>query len=215
MTAALFVLTAVVAIGDWFAVAQRFYRLEYLLKPLTMALLLLATLSADVPVAKGWVLAALAFSLVGDIALMLSTERPGAVDGAFLLGLAAFLAAHICYLAAFARTGLHAVQLVAGVLVVGGSAALTLPRILQHVRRSAGQEVMAIVGAYAGMVGATAVLALGTAIPLTAVGGLLFLASDTTLAWDRFVRRVPHGELAVMVTYHLAQLLIVLGLVTS
>src|SRR6476659_2733685 len=179
-----------------------------------MALLLLATLSADVPVAKGWVLAALAFSLVGDIALMLSTERPGAVDGAFLLGLSAFLAAHICYLAAFARTGRHAVQLVAGVLVVGGSAALTLPRILQHVRRSAGQEVMAIVGAYAGMVGATAVLALGTAVPLTAVGGLLFLASDTTLAWARFVRRVPHGELAVMVTYHLAQLLIVLGLVT-
>jgi uncharacterized membrane protein YhhN len=215
VTAALFVLAALAAAGNWFAVAQRYFRLEYLLKPLTMALLLLATLSADVPVAKGWVLAALAFSLLGDIALMRSTERPGAIDGAFLAGLGAFLAAHICYLAAFARHGLHGVQLVAGVLIVGGAAALTLPRILLHVRRSAGQEMMAIVGAYAGTVGTMAVLAVGTALPLTAIGGLLFLASDTTLAWDRFVRRVRHGELAVIVTYHLAQLLIVLGLVTS
>jgi uncharacterized membrane protein YhhN len=57
-----------------------------------------------------------------------------------------------------------------------------------------------------------AVFAVGTGAIATALGGLLFLASDTALAYDRFVRRVPHGPLLVIVSYHLAQLLIVIGL---
>jgi uncharacterized membrane protein YhhN len=47
----------------------------------------------------------------------------------------------------------------------------------------------------------------------TAAGGVLFLASDTVLAHDRFVRRLHPGPLAVIVSYHLAQLLIVIGLI--
>ena len=62
---------------------------------------------------------------------------------------------------------------------------------------------------------AMTVLAAGTQHVLTAIGGLLFLVSDTTLARNRFVARVPHGDLLVHVTYHLAQFLIVLGLVVE
>lgn len=47
----------------------------------------------------------------------------------------------------------------------------------------------------------------------TGAGGLLFLASDTVLAHERFVRKIPHGPPVVLVTYHLAQLLIVIGLI--
>jgi uncharacterized membrane protein YhhN len=56
------------------------------------------------------------------------------------------------------------------------------------------------------------VLGFGTAAVATAVGALLFLASDTTLAWNRFVQPLRRGPVLVAVTYHLAQLLIVIGL---
>lgn len=215
MTAVLFVATGVIAVGDWLAVWKRYFRVEYVLKPLVLVLLIGAVVASDLPVVKPWVLAALLFGLVGDIALMLGPDEPGEVDAAFLLGLASFLAGHVCYLAAFARHGLHTWQLVAGALVVIGSASLTLPRVLGRVRRVGGQELMVIVAAYAALLGAMAVLAVGTALVLTAIGGLLFLASDTVLAWERFVAYLPHGPVLVAVTYHSAQLLIVLGLITA
>jgi len=176
-------------------------------------LLIAAAASADLPVVKSWVIAALVLGLIGDIALMLSSDRPGHLDAAFLIGLAAFLAGHVAYLGGFARYGQHAIQAVAGLLVVVGTAALTLPKILIRTKRIGGQELMAVVGTYAALLAAMAVLAVGTASILTAIGGLLFLASDTVLAWGRFVKRLPHGSLIVIVTYHAAQFLIVLGLI--
>jgi uncharacterized membrane protein YhhN len=213
VTATLFALTVVVAVADWIAVGRRFFRIEYLLKPLTLLLLIAATATADLPDIKAWVLAALVFGLIGDVALMLSTE--GSVDARFLLGLGSFLAGHVCYLAALARYGLGGWQLVAGVLIVAGSAASTLPRILIGVRRRAGNELTAIVGAYAAVLGAMAVLAIGTGSVLTAIGGVLFLASDTVIAWERFVKLIRNGPVLVIASYHLAQILIVLGLIAG
>lgn len=213
MTATLFVLTGVIAAGDWAAVWRRYFRIEYALKPLTLVLLVAAAASADLPEIKAWVLDALVFGLIGDVALMLSKDVAGHLDAAFLIGLTAFLAGHVCYLAAFARHGLHGLHLVAGVLVVAASVALTLPRILRRAKQIGGQELMAVIGAYAGVLGAMAVLAVGTAGVLTAIGGLLFLASDTVIAWERFVKQVPHGPAVVIVSYHVAQVLIVLGLI--
>jgi uncharacterized membrane protein YhhN len=214
VTTTLFVLAGVIAVGDWLAVSQRFFRIEYALKPLTLALLVAAAVSADLPTAvKPWVVAALVFGLLGDVALMLSAPDTARPDGPFLLGLAAFLAGHVCYLAAFARYGLGGLQLVAGLLIVMGAAALTLPRILIRAKAAGGQELMAVVGAYAAVLGAMAVLAVGTKSVLTAIGGLLFLGSDIVLAWQRFVRPIRSGPVLVIVTYHLAQFLIVLGLI--
>jgi uncharacterized membrane protein YhhN len=210
---ALFIATGVVAIGDWIAVWRRLPRVEYALKPLTLAMLIAATATADLPAIKGWVLAALVFSLVGDIALMISTDRTGGPDRPFLVGLAAFLAAHVCYLAAFVRYGVASLQLIVGLLIVAGSAALTLPRILLHARRIGGAGLAGIVAAYAAVLAAMSVSAVGTTSALTAAGGLLFLASDTIIAWQRFVAPIRNGPVLVIVSYHLAQLGIVLGLI--
>ncbi len=47
-----------------------------------------------------------------------------------------------------------------------------------------------------------------------AVGGaLLFYVSDALIGWSRFVRPVLGGRVAIMATYHLGQLGLVLGLV--
>lgn len=215
MTGTLFLLAATAAVIDWVAVGLRLVRIEYLVKPLTLALLVAAAASADLHQVKGWVLAALLCGLAGDIALLRSTGQPARTDAAFLLGLGAFLAGHVCYLAAFSRYGLHPAYLLFGALVVAATAGLTLTRVLAATLRLGGPELTAIVGAYASVLAAMAICAVGTALLLTAAGGLLFLVSDTVLAHERFVRRIRFGELAVIVTYHLAQGLIVLGLVAG
>lgn len=80
----------------WFAYHDP-RRLFYLFKPLTMVLIgLTAILGGNTPsVYQMMIIAGLAFSLAGDIFLMLPADR-------FLPGLIAFLFAHLCYITAFA-----------------------------------------------------------------------------------------------------------------
>ena len=99
---------------DWIARWQANKPLEYLAKPLVIVFLL-AWLVQRTHLAGGavWFAIALGLSLVGDILLMLPSER-------FIGGLAAFFLAHIVYIVAFnltplgsgcARTGLAALLL--------------------------------------------------------------------------------------------------------
>ena len=56
------------------------------------------------------------------------------------------------------------------------------------------------------------VLALNVGVGAAAAGAVMFLASDTLLAWNRFVRPVRYGPVGIHVTYHVAQILLVLSL---
>lgn len=213
LTTTLLALTALAAALDWVAVARSWHRVELVAKPLTLVLLVAAAGSADLGTAKPWVIAALGLGLAGDIALLFGKDGGTGPDRAFLLGLGLFLLGHGCYLIAFTRHGVHPVQLVAGVLVVVGIAGFTLPAVLRSAAAAEGGQLAAAVGTYAATLGAMTVLGIGTSSIAVAVGGVLFLVSDTTLAWQRFVRPLPRGPLAVIVTYHLAQALIVIGLI--
>lgn len=64
--------------------------------------------------------------------------------------------------------------------------------------------------------GLVAVLATGLG-PLAAVGGIVFIISDMSIAITSFVYpgRLDHGELLIMSTYLVAQLLIVLGVIEA
>jgi uncharacterized membrane protein YhhN len=210
VTAAFLILTVLVAVIDWFAVARRAHRVELVAKPATLVLLIVATCFADLGDAKPWIVAALVFGVVGDIALLFAAD--GAADTAFMTGLGSFLLGHIAYLAGFASHGLHALHLLAGALVVAGAIVLALPRVLRGARAEGGQQLAAVVGIYAAVLGAMTVLGFGTAAILTALGVTLFLASDLVLAWNRFVQPLLRGPVLVIVSYHLAQLLIVIGL---
>jgi uncharacterized membrane protein YhhN len=216
MTVAFLVAAGVVALGDWFAVSRHWRRIEYVAKPLTLALIAVAARFADLGAAKPWVLAALVFGLLGDIALMFTDEgRPideARVDLPFMIGLGGFLLGHIAYVIAFTRHGLHPIQLFAGALVVLGAAILASPSILRGAREEGGAQLTAAVAGYAVVLSAMVTLGFGTAAVATAVGALLFLASDLTLAWGRFVQPLVRGPVIVAVTYHLAQALIVIGL---
>ena len=45
------------------------------------------------------------------------------------------------------------------------------------------------------------------------VGASLFFASDALIAWNRFIGETRQGALAIIITYHLAQVGLVLSLV--
>ena len=48
--------------------------------------------------------------------------------------------------------------------------------------------------------------------PIAAVGAALFVASDSMIAWSKFVAPFAAAPVAIMVTYHLAQAGFVLSL---
>ena len=156
---------------------------------------------------RRWLLGALAASLAGDAFLM--------VEGFFVPGLAAFLLAHLAYIAVlrrgqrwFAHRGALAATLAIGLgmylfLWHGGlPPALRLP-----------------VAVYVTVIALMAAQALGRAhqlhtrgATLVALGACSFLCSDAVLATNRFVQPLPWAALWVLASYYLAQGLIVAGL---
>ena len=62
--------------------------------------------------------------------------------------------------------------------------------------------------------GVIAIAVLGGVVIL-GIGATLFLASDALIAYDRFVRPLAWGHVVVHITYHLGQLLIVLGMLRT
>ena len=108
MDAAALVAFGVFALLDWLAVSRGIRALEYVAKPATLlALLAYAAFGHASP----WLVAALVFSLLGDIFLMLPADL-------FLAGLAAFLIAHLAYIGAFAGALVPRLLWLAVVLVV-------------------------------------------------------------------------------------------------
>jgi uncharacterized membrane protein YhhN len=149
----------------------------------------------------------------GSIGIVLSwsgdalLESPG--DIGFLLGLGSFLLAHLAYLVLFAGplrerripwlAGLYAVWWVALlVILVPHVGALVVP-----------------VAAYGLALAASAIAALGTN-RLAMIGALVFLASDTILAFHLFYPGFEFWQIdfTIMLLYILGQGLIILGAVS-
>ena len=213
-------LAAAAAVVDWVAVARDDTRLEYAAKPAVLAFLIAAAAvlpdsHTDLVERRWWFVAALACCLIGDVLLMLPRDL-------FVPGLVAFLAGHVLYIHGllqppsppgtppfqFSTTGLLVASAVA--LAIGSVPATLIFRSL--VRDGAG-KLLVPVAIYLVAILTMAVLAANVGVPTAAVGAALFVVSDSVLALNRFVRPIPHGDLAVHVTYHLAQGLLVLSLV--
>ena len=208
-TAVAFAVAAVFAVGDWIAKARSRPVLEYVCKPATMVALIVAAgvldPATDAHTRRAWFVAALVFSLAGDVLLMLPQDL-------FVPGLAAFLVAHVCYLAGFWSARPAAAALAVAVVVVVLVVA-PLGRVILGAIGRAGlpRELQFAVAAYMTVISAMLATALATGNVLAAVGATLFVASDSMIAWDRFVRRFAWASVAIMVTYHLGQA----GLVAS
>jgi uncharacterized membrane protein YhhN len=199
---ALLVLFALAAPADWLAVARSARRVELVAKPLATGLLVLLAVAVQPtePAQRTWFVVALLLSLAGDVLLMLG-------DRWFVGGLLAFLLAHLAYVAGFVVGGLSGPWLLGGLAVVLVTVAAFGVRVLRAARDPA-------VAVYVVVISAMVVTAFGSGKPLAVAGALLFYLSDLLLGWRRFLGGAGWMPVAVMVTYHLGQVLLVGSLLT-
>ena len=211
MTGAAFLLLALAlaaAVGDWIAVHQEAKTLEYVCKPLTMVLLIGVALTLDPsdPTVRAWFVAALAFSLAGDVFLMLPKDL-------FVFGLGAFLLGHLAYIVGLHVEGVDGPRFLIGIVIVMVALAVIGTAVLRGVRAGPDPGLAGPVVAYMFVISAMLASAIGVGNPAAIVGAGLFYVSDALIAWNRFLRETPHAHVSIMVTYHLAQIALVLSLV--
>jgi uncharacterized membrane protein YhhN len=204
--AVLLAITLAAAVIDWFAVRHEHRPMEYVFKPLTLLALTATALALDPsdPTVRTWFVVALVLSLAGDIFLML----PGDL---FVPGLGSFLLAHVAYVVGLVVAGLEPLGLLAGLIVVVVAFALVGRPLVGGIRRTE-PEMGPPVLAYMGVISAMLACAIGTLDPVAIAGAGLFYVSDALIGWGRFVRTYDWGPVAIMVTYHLGQVLLVLSL---
>lgn len=199
-------LTAAAAVSALAAIAadweERRHRSFFVLKPLTTLLIIAvaASIAWGGPYAQ-WVLAALVLSLVGDVFLMFG-DGARASDRAFIAGLVSFLLAHLAFVAAFAQ-GLRAPEL-PGWLAAVVFYAVALLFVLLPRAGALKLPVLVYCLVLAAMVFAAAArhATLGDADSLRAVlGALLFMLSDSLLAWRRFGSRYRGAQALILSTY--------------
>ena len=147
---------------------------------------------------------ALALSLLGDVLLMLPSDR-------FVAGLAAFLLAHLAYVGGFVDGGLSAPRALLTAAVVAAVVGPVGIRIVRGAART--QRDAAIpVAVYITVISAMIVSAGGSGRVVALAGAALFAFSDSLIGWNRFVAATRHASVTIMVTYHLGQALLVLFL---
>ncbi len=184
------------------------FGLQPAVKALAAVLLAAAALTHPVPRERRWLVGALIFSAAGDFLLAMPWWEPS-----FVLGLAAFLVAHLCFLAALAPLAVATPGRVAGVTVMIAACIALLvwfwPRLVA--------EGMAVpVTLYIAVLGAMVCAALLADLPTpwTALGAGCFAVSDAMIGIGKFVLDPNNSEaLAVPIwwVYAASLLLITAG----
>jgi uncharacterized membrane protein YhhN len=192
---------------DWIAVNQGQKGLEYLCKPLTLVLLIACALALDPddPAVRTWFVVALVLSLAGDVFLMLPKDL-------FVFGLGSFLLGHIAYIVGMHVDGVDGLRFLIGIVIVMALLAVIGTRVLRGVRAGPDPGLAGPVVAYMCVISAMVASAIGVGQVMMVIGAALFYVSDALIAWNRFVADTRHSGVAIMVTYHLAQVGLVLSL---
>lgn len=149
-----------------------------------------------------YLLTALAFSLAGDVFLMLS--------GYFIPGLVSFLIAHLFYIALFKQgvAWFPSRKALVGTLAVGASMyAFLWSGLAPPLRGPVAAYVVVIALMAAQAIGRAGVLRDPAALGV-AIGAGFFMLSDSLLATHKFAFALPMAPLWVLGTYYTAQILI-------
>jgi uncharacterized membrane protein YhhN len=199
-------LSAVIAIAAFVGVLPA--ALAFVFKPLTTVLVIAHAWPRGVGQSKQrrLIRAGLCLSLAGDVFLLWPQQG-------FLPGLVAFLIAHLAYIAAFCVPVRFAARPLVFV-VYAALAALILSQIWPGVPAPLRAPVLAYVACLATMAaqaGAWWRSRVGSAAPdlqfarAAALGGLLFMASDSLLAINKFGAPLRLSSLWILLTYWVAQ----------
>lgn len=207
---------ALILLADLVAVQLNYKIAEYIFKPLIviwlLAYFMLQTryVKSD---SKKWVILALLFSWLGDVLLMLQGDN----SLFFLLGLSAFLVAHIFYILFFhlvrQRENVKSRWYLALVVL------LYYVFLISFLSPTLG-EMKIPVRIYGIVISFMLMLALHmpfihnkTAGLFMMAGALLFVVSDSVLAINKFYHPFEKAGIIIMLTYGLAQFFIIEGAV--
>ena len=176
---------------------------HYVAKPLATIAAFLLALTARDPVSPRYrvaISAGLAFSLIGDVLLMLPTDM-------FAAGLGAFLVAQCWYISAFLGQSrwLGRPVVLVGYTLVAATLMAALYPVLPPALRIPVVTYVVVITLMATQSGVWMLASPSDNSRRAAIGAAFFLASDATLAIARFRADVPYRELIVLGTYYIAQ----------
>ena len=191
---------------------------HYIVKPLLMpALIIVVQQAAGLRHGKKLMISGLVFSWVGDTLLLFENKHPLF----FILGLASFLLTHVCYIIYFLSQGglnssLLKKQIFIILLVIAYGASLFF-LLLPHLG-----ELKFPVLVYAVVICTMLLSAVhiyknvkAPVNKLYVTGALLFVISDSLLAFNKFYHPLYLSGFLIMLTYCLAQYFIVSGFVSQ
>ena len=213
------ILALICASLEVIAVSKNLQRLEYFAKPAVMICLFLWLYSSTgLQGNPFWFGLGILFSLVGDVLLI-------SADKTFLLGLIAFLLAHICYVTGFRE---EIVTVTAWSLILAVFIAINVGRLLRRIvgaMRAKGQNRLVIpVIAYGTVISVMLYAAMSTiynpawktnASFFVSLGAFLFCASDAILAWNKFVSPIKNGRAWNISLYYLGQIGLIAGVIAQ
>ena len=200
--------TALVAIAASVAIGAHYLQfpiLHWIAKPLATLLIVAMALSLSTadPAYRRWVVIGLLWSTLGDVFLMLPGDY-------FLYGLLSFLVAHVGYLVAFSKRAPLFARLAPFAiyaLIAGAVLAHLWPGIPAPMRIPVVVYVAAL-AAMAAQAAAIWVVRRDRASGLAAIGGALFMLSDSLIAFNRFGEPFEASRGMVLTSYWMAQWLI-------
>jgi uncharacterized membrane protein YhhN len=202
-------------IAELVAIASNFQDIRFFTKPLLLLLLLLYVTTQSFSLVKGkWLLlAALFFSWMGDLFLLFDSSQPNF----FIFGLLSFLTAHLFYIIIFLqlKKSLHPNRKWSPIIIL--LLLLYTVSLFALLYPTLGDLKIPVI-IYAGVLTSMLLVAAHSFNWQTntgkwvIAGALLFVASDSLLAINKFYQPFNAAGLAIMATYGLAQLFIVIGL---
>jgi alkenylglycerophosphocholine/alkenylglycerophosphoethanolamine hydrolase len=207
----------ILAILDWFAAEKKLKPLEYITKPGTMlALLWWIWSSVGLGGDMLWFTLGVIFCLAGDVFLMVPRNL-------FIFGLIAFLLGHICYTIGFNNQSPYISLFGVFIIVlVGIYFGWLYPKLARGLDIKGESQLKIPVLIYFLVISMMVYSAMMTwnrldwptsAAFSVSLGAVLFFISDSFLGWDRFINPLSHARLRTMVTYHLGQFGIILGVI--
>lgn len=196
----------------WFKVEE----INYYLKPLLIPGLILYAVTRSYFSGKSILIQALVMSTLGDILLLFSDMN----ELFFICGLISFLIAHIIYIRLFLRklnADFSYTWVFSSLAFLGIYLYYFLTTMWDNLK------IMKIpVTIYALVISAMLFVVIQLVVSKSLrkgeyvlFGAILFVASDSLLAWNMFYQEIAQGSFWVMTTYLFAQLLIVYGWVNS
>ncbi|QDQ00364.1 lysoplasmalogenase [Lysinibacillus fusiformis] len=177
--------------------------LKLIFKVIPMILIIFLAAMQKVPHIKKYqmlVITGLIFCMIGDYTLRW-----------FLFGLTSFLIGHIFYIFAFASTNERKVPIWAKILLLVYGVCMAV--WIAGTVFTSGETVLSIaVLAYISVILTMGWTAIRTGSTFATIGAMLFIASDSYLAINKFVLPLPFSHEIIMLTYYSAQLLIALSI---